>query len=124
MARPHTPLVVFVFWVALRIVKRVHIGIGFVLDPLLGMFCLFAGWLCGHWEEITHFVCVCKIWVQFVWLWPLGRDKRETTWSFITTVLVCWLCLCSFGKRLLLCIGVRFGHKILAPISPNVVIHI
>jgi hypothetical protein len=50
---------VFLFFgVALPIVKRVHIGIGFVLDPSLGMFvCLFAGWLSAHWEEITH-LCV------------------------------------------------------------------
>jgi hypothetical protein len=41
MARPQHDTRVCVFLV---IVKRVHIGIGFVLDPLLGMFvCLLAG---------------------------------------------------------------------------------
>jgi hypothetical protein len=45
MARPQcdTPPLCF-YWVALAIVKRLHIGIGFVLDPWLGMFvCLLAG---------------------------------------------------------------------------------
>jgi hypothetical protein len=39
-----------------------HIGKGFVLDPLLGMFVCWpagrlAGWLSAHWEEITQ-ICV------------------------------------------------------------------
>jgi hypothetical protein len=56
-------------------------------------------------------------------LWPLGRDKRETTWSFITTV---WFVgSVHLGRRdYCYAFGVRFGHKIWAPISPNVVIHL
>ncbi len=101
----HSPLVLFV--VVLQIVKRLHIGMGFVLDPLLGRdVCLFVCWLalCPLGRDYTF---VCKIWLQFVWLWPLGRDKRDNLVLYYNC-LVCWLC--SFGKRwllLLLCIGVQ-----------------